>query len=226
MDRPRSPSPPKSACPRVSTMLMVSPPWCTAVFLARIVMPFSRSRSPESSTRSATWALARNAPDCHSIASTSVVLPWSTCATIATLRTSSRVARPTAVSWMAVVVVVCCGAGIVEVSLIRHRESRHASAWPRQLEQWQAPVYCLPLEARSGAASCCTTSDESVANFIEPDGLRGRAKGGGPIRAGNPRFGGIYAAVGDGSLPRDAAFDGRRAARGPGDLDDGGGVRA
>ena len=29
-------------------MLMVRPPWLTAVFLARIVMPFSRSRSPES----------------------------------------------------------------------------------------------------------------------------------------------------------------------------------
>src|ERR1700689_4299880 len=56
-------------------------------------MPFSRSRSPESSTRSATWAPARNAPDCHSIASTSVVVRGSTCATIATLRRSSRVAR-------------------------------------------------------------------------------------------------------------------------------------
>src|SRR5215467_7074489 len=93
MDRPRSTSPPKSACPGVSTMLMVSPPWPTAVFLARIVMPFSRSRSPESSTRSATRSLARNAPDCQSIASTSVVLPWSTCATIATLRRSSRADR-------------------------------------------------------------------------------------------------------------------------------------
>ena len=95
MDRPRSTSPPKSECPGVSTMLMVIPPWRTAVFLARIVMPFSRSRSPESSTRSAICAFARNAPDCHSIASTSVVFPWSTCATIATLRRSSRVAiRP------------------------------------------------------------------------------------------------------------------------------------
>jgi hypothetical protein len=65
---------------------------------------------------------------------------------------------------MAVVVVVCCCAGIVEVSLIRHRESRRASAWPRQLEQWLPPVYCLPHEARAAAASCCTTSDESVAN--------------------------------------------------------------
>src|SRR6266851_2456913 len=79
-------------------MLMVRPPWVTAVFLARMVMPFSRSRSPESSTRSATCALARNAPDCHSIASTSVVLPWSTCATIATLRRSSRVATAAASS--------------------------------------------------------------------------------------------------------------------------------
>ena len=38
-------------------------------------------------------APAPKAPDCHSIASTSVVLPWSTCATIATLRRSSRVVR-------------------------------------------------------------------------------------------------------------------------------------
>jgi hypothetical protein len=73
-------------------MLSFTPPWRTAVFLARIVMPFSRSRSIESITRSATFAPSRKAPDCHSIASTSVVLPWSTWATIATLRRSSRVA--------------------------------------------------------------------------------------------------------------------------------------
>ncbi len=55
-------------------------------------MPFSRSRSIESITRSATsWPL-RNAPDCHSIASTSVVLPWSTWAMIAMFRRSERVA--------------------------------------------------------------------------------------------------------------------------------------
>ena len=54
-------------------------------------MPFSRSRSIESITRSFTSWFARNAPDCQSIASTSVVLPWSTWATMATLRMSSRV---------------------------------------------------------------------------------------------------------------------------------------
>src|SRR5262249_13342752 len=55
---------------------------------ARIVMPFSRSRSPESMTRSATDSMSCSlkAPACFSIASTSVVLPWSTCATMATLR--------------------------------------------------------------------------------------------------------------------------------------------
>src|SRR3569833_1311803 len=53
-------------------------------------MPFSRSRSIESITRSATSWLARKAPDCQSMASTSVVLPWSTWATIATLRRSLR----------------------------------------------------------------------------------------------------------------------------------------
>jgi hypothetical protein len=94
---PRSTSPPKSAWPGVSTMLSFtagpsSGRQRTAVFLARIVMPFSRSRSMESRTRSATSWLARKAPACHSIASTSVVLPWSTCATMATLRRSSRAA--------------------------------------------------------------------------------------------------------------------------------------
>src|SRR3954451_20072442 len=54
-------------------------------------MPFSRSRSIESITRSATSWLARKAPDCHSILSTRVVLPWSTWAMIATFRMSSRV---------------------------------------------------------------------------------------------------------------------------------------
>src|SRR6478735_9444571 len=70
-------------------------------------MPFSRSRSPESITRSATlsawWAV--NAPAWRSIASTSVVLPWSTWATIATLRRSMRevgvdMRRPSAFGWV------------------------------------------------------------------------------------------------------------------------------
>ncbi len=56
ISRPRSTSPPKSAWPGVSMMLMVngvpsSAIHFTAVFLARIVMPFSRSRSMESMTR-------------------------------------------------------------------------------------------------------------------------------------------------------------------------------
>src|SRR3954447_16583695 len=92
MVSPRSTSPPKSAWPGVSTMLSFTPECRTAVFFARIVMPFSRSRSIESMTRSATSWFSRNAPDCQSIASTSVVLPWSTWATIATLRRSSRTA--------------------------------------------------------------------------------------------------------------------------------------
>ena len=69
-----------------------SPMYRTVVFFARIVMPFSRSRSIESMTRSWTdpssaWCAVK-APDCQSMASTSVVLPWSTCAMIATLRRS------------------------------------------------------------------------------------------------------------------------------------------
>src|SRR5882724_9195251 len=57
-----------------------------AVFLARMVMPRSRSSSLESITRSTTASLARKAPLCRSMASTRVVLPWSTCAMVAILR--------------------------------------------------------------------------------------------------------------------------------------------
>src|SRR6185436_19245095 len=61
-----------------------------AVFLAMIVMPFSRSRSIESMIRSATAWFSRKSPDCQSMASTSVVLPWSTWAMMAMLRMLSR----------------------------------------------------------------------------------------------------------------------------------------
>ena len=54
MDRMRSTSPPKSAWPGVSTMLMRVPCQTTEVHFARIVMPRSRSRSFQSSARSAT----------------------------------------------------------------------------------------------------------------------------------------------------------------------------
>ena len=63
------------------------------MFLARIVMPFSRSSSPESMTRSpvvSSVARAPKAPASQSMASTRVVLPWSTWATMATLRRSWR----------------------------------------------------------------------------------------------------------------------------------------
>src|SRR5215471_8889901 len=49
-------------------------------------MPRSRSSSFESMTRSATVSFARNVPLWRSMASTSVVLPWSTWAMIAMLR--------------------------------------------------------------------------------------------------------------------------------------------
>src|SRR3981081_1606235 len=57
-----------------------------AVFLARMVMPRSRSSAFESITRSTWCSLDRKVPLCCSMASTSVVLPWSTCAIIAILR--------------------------------------------------------------------------------------------------------------------------------------------
>src|ERR1022692_2045663 len=51
-----------------------------------MVMPRSRSRSFESMTRSATVSLSRKVPLWRSMASTSVVLPWSTWAMMAMLR--------------------------------------------------------------------------------------------------------------------------------------------
>src|ERR687895_607362 len=89
---PRSTSPPKSAWPGVSTRLSFTSPYRTAAFLARIVMPRSRSWSIESRIRSVSSSCAANTPDCRSMASTRVVLPWSTCAMIATLRMSVRLA--------------------------------------------------------------------------------------------------------------------------------------
>ena len=88
----RSTSPPKSAWPGVSTMLIrVSSPvvgcsHSTDVHLARMVIPRSFSRSFESIARSSTRWLSRNVPDWRNNWSTSVVLPWSTWAMIAILR--------------------------------------------------------------------------------------------------------------------------------------------
>ena len=71
-------------------MLILIPLQVTAVFFARMVMPFSRSRSFESITRSTRVSLVRKMPAWRSMKSTSVVLPWSTWATMATLRMRSR----------------------------------------------------------------------------------------------------------------------------------------
>src|SRR5579885_1976488 len=51
-----------------------------------MVMPRSRSSSFESITRSMTVSFERNVPLCLSMASTSVVFPWSTCAMMAMFR--------------------------------------------------------------------------------------------------------------------------------------------
>ncbi len=71
-------------------MLIFVPRYTMAVFFAMIVMPRSRSRALLSITRSATCWFSRKMWLCFSIASTSVVLPWSTWAMIATLRMSVR----------------------------------------------------------------------------------------------------------------------------------------
>ena len=86
IDRMRSTSPPKSAWPGVSTMLMRMPFHSIEVGFARMVIPRSFSRSFESIARSSTRWLSRNVPDWRNSWSTSVVLPWSTWAMIAILR--------------------------------------------------------------------------------------------------------------------------------------------
>ena len=91
MPSTRSTSPPKSAWPGVSTMLMRTAPHSTEVHLARMVMPRSRSSALESRARSATRWFERKAPLWRSSPSTSVVLPWSTWAMMAILRRSVMV---------------------------------------------------------------------------------------------------------------------------------------
>ena len=94
MRRMRSTSPPKSAWPGVSTMLIFTPCQCTAVFLARIVIPRSRSSGFESMTRVWTAWFSRKTPAWRNIWSTSVVLPWSTWAMMAMLRMSMAATPP------------------------------------------------------------------------------------------------------------------------------------
>src|SRR6266487_3339911 len=71
-------------------MLIVTSPCRIDVFLARIVIPFSRSRSLVSMISVPTSWFSRKVWLCGSSASTSVVLPWSTWAMIATFRMSCR----------------------------------------------------------------------------------------------------------------------------------------
>ena len=82
----RSTSPPKSAWPGVSTMLILVPWNLVLATLLRMVMPRSRSRSLRSITRSWTDSFSRNSPDWRNRASTRVVLPWSTWAMMPILR--------------------------------------------------------------------------------------------------------------------------------------------
>ena len=75
-------------------LILTSPPFArgrvSEAFLARIVIPRSRSCSPESMTRSTTCSWAAKVPAWRSIASTRVVFPWSTCEMIAMFRSSAR----------------------------------------------------------------------------------------------------------------------------------------
>eukprot|EP00952_Eustigmatos_sp_NYUAD-ZCMA_P008166 34179-Eustigmatos_ZCMA.PRE.1 len=67
-------------------MLMCVPCQLTAQFLARMVMPRSRSMALLSITVSTTFSCSAKVPDWRSSWSTMVVLPWSTWAMMAMLR--------------------------------------------------------------------------------------------------------------------------------------------
>jgi len=67
-------------------MLMWVPPQLTAQFLARMVMPRSRSMALLSITVSTTFSWSAKVPLWRSSWSTMVVLPWSTWAMMAMLR--------------------------------------------------------------------------------------------------------------------------------------------
>ena len=76
IDRILSTSPPKSACPGVSTILMRKSFQLSDVFFARIVIPLSCSIALLSITRvSSAFFLESSVPVCFSSSSSSVVLP-------------------------------------------------------------------------------------------------------------------------------------------------------
>src|SRR5262245_25396795 len=91
-------------------------------------------------TRSATSWFSRKEPDCQSIASTSVVFPWSTCATIATLRSPS-----TAVSSGCAL-----PAGVIRGSGILLRRRVCARLLLGLLALATLPLRLLPLSLRGG----------------------------------------------------------------------------
>ncbi len=82
----RSTSPPKSAWPGVSMMLILQSLYLTDTFLDRMVIPRSRSRSLLSMMRSPVLVSERSRCPATIILSTRVVFPWSTWAIIAMLR--------------------------------------------------------------------------------------------------------------------------------------------
>ena len=83
IDKIRSTSPPKSACPGVSTILIWVPCQLTDVHFDKMVIPLSRSKSLLSITQVSTFWLSRKVPLCFKSPSTIVVLPWSTWAIMA-----------------------------------------------------------------------------------------------------------------------------------------------
>ena len=70
-----STSPPKSACPGVSRILILTPLYSRAVVLAKIVIPRSFSRALESIDTLLTSSFSLNIPEVFKISSTKVVLP-------------------------------------------------------------------------------------------------------------------------------------------------------
>src|SRR5699024_5780053 len=128
-----------------------------------MVMPRSRSMSPLSMTRSATTWLSRNAPLWRSIASTRVVLPWSTWAMMATLRKSLRIIKINPLYFTTTMI----HDGYFKLISVNHRRgfvkviyniSRHFGVLTEKARPGRKPAHRAPTALRSRERSARRTS--------------------------------------------------------------------
>ena len=153
-------------------------------------MPFSRSRSIESMTRSVTSWWARKAPVWRSMASTSVVLPWSTCATMATLRKwvgarghggpfVARRRRGSCGAFHATGRAGGSGGAVGAPARGRVRRRAHRRRPRRRTRAGRPRSTCRRVGPRSAGLCCCTPRRRATRNATAPTSAASAAA---PIR--------------------------------------------